>query len=416
MRPVFLIMIGMAFAAAAGAASLEEPTHVEGVPIKFDIGGDDGRLKTIAMDSNGNLLVGVSFIPPAGKTTPQTQKPKPALTERLRAATRASDGKAWDRAISEASIDEIIETMRMADPETRQNLMNALPESKRGQIRQNMRNRSDVRANTDARGGLNPALSPPEEGHVFALKVVSPQGQVLATWPMLNGLQPKMIHGCEDGLVFVAGGGKLAAFDATGKLLKMIDTDAVCGIRAVASGLYVSPTHVILALGFGNSTRATEDVWRFKRDLTEPKKIIERLYGCCSHIDLEVQGKEILIGENSRHRVNRYDIDGNFIATWGKRDRASLEGFTACCNPCNSDIGPGGVYYAAESGVGRIKKYSTDGKFLGLVGYVDTTKFDGGSALAAQSCYIPVEVNQDASRIYVMDVRAHFIRVLEKKS
>ena len=244
----------------------------------------------------------------------------------------------------------------------------------------------------------------------------SPEGRIVATWPMLDGLEPKMIHGCEDGLVYVAGGGKIAAFNADGKLLKSIDTDAVCGQRALASGLYVTPTHVFLALGFGNSTRATEDLWRFKRDLTEPKMIVERLYGCCSHIDLEVTAKEILIGENSRHRVNRYDFDGKPIDTWGKRDRVNLEGFTACCNPCNSDIGPDGVYYAAESGVGRVKKYATDGQFLGLVGYVDTTKFDNGSALAAQSCYIPIEVNADASRIYIMDVRAHIIRVLEKKS
>lgn len=225
-----------------------------------------------------------------------------------------------------------------------------------------------------------------------------------------------MIHGCDDGLVYVAGGGKLAAFNAEGKLLNTIDTDAVCGKQAVAAGIYVTQTHVFLALGFGNSTRATEDVYRFKRDLTEPKMIIERLYGCCSHIDIEVTAKEIIIGENSRHRVNRYDLDGKQIGTWGQRDRVNLEGFTACCNPCNTDIGPDGVYYAAESGVGRVKKYTADGKFLGLVGYVDTTKFDGGSALAAQSCYIPIEVNADASRIFVMDVRTHFIRVLEKKS
>ena len=72
------------------------------------------------------------------------------------------------------------------------------------------------------------------------------------------------------------------------------------------------------------------------------------------------------------------------------------------------------MLFTAESGVGRVKKYTADGKFLGLVGYVDTTKFDGGSPLAATSCYIPIEVNADASRIYVMDVRAAIIRVLAK--
>ena len=74
------------------------------------------------------------------------------------------------------------------------------------------------------------------------------------------------------------------------------------------------------------------------------------------------------------------------------------------------------LLYTAESGVGRVKKYTADGRYLGMVGYVDTTEFDRGSRLAAQSCYIPVEVNRDASRIYIMDVRAHIIRVLENDS
>lgn len=398
---------------AAKAASLDEPTHVEVAPLKFDIGGADGRMKTIAMDRRGNLLVGVSHIPAQGGAPVA----KPGLAARLRAASEAGDAAAWDRELAEAGIDEIVETMRAADNASRQDLMDALTEERRAQVMEKTRGRgADPRANTDARGGLNPALSPPANGHVYALKVVSPQGEVLSTWPMENGLEPKMIHGCDNGLVYVAGGGKLAAFSAEGELRKMIDTDEVCGQRAVAAGIYVTDTHVFLALGFGNSLRATEDVWRFKADLTEPKRIIERLFGCCSHIDMEVRGRELIIAENSRHRVNRYDLDGKFIATWGKRDRVNLEGFTACCNPCNSDLGPDGAYYAAESGVGRVKKYSADGKFLGLVGYVDTTKFDQGSALAAQSCYIPIEVSGDASRIYVMDVRAHFIRVLEKKS
>jgi hypothetical protein len=42
----------------------------------------------------------------------------------------------------------------------------------------------------------------------------------------------------------------------------------------------------------------------------------------------------------------------------------------------NFDFAPNGTLYTAESGVGRVKKYSPQGEFLGLVGYVDTTKFD----------------------------------------
>ena len=62
-----------------------------------------------------------------------------------------------------------------------------------------------------------------------------------------------------------------------------------------------------------------------------------------------------------------------------------------------------------------MKKFSQKGEYLGFVGYVDTTEFDKGSGLASQSCYIPIEVGQDAERIYVMDVRDFIVRVLEKR-
>jgi hypothetical protein len=231
---------------------------------------------------------------------------------------------------------------------------------------------------------------------------------------MTDGLAPKMIFGCPDGTVYVAGGGRLAQFAESGRLIKQVDTDAIYGKKAAASGLCADSNSVYIAFGMGNSVRATEDIYRFNRDLTEPKQIVERQYGCCSHIDLRVVNDQLFIAENSRHRVNRFDLDGKQLGTWGKRDRESLEAFTACCNPCNFDLGTDGVLYTAESGVGRVKKYAPDGTFLGLVGFVDTTKFDKGGQLAATSCYIPMEVNHDASRIYVMDIRAHFIRVLAK--
>ncbi len=330
---------------SAGAAT-DEPTHVEIDPIKFEI-GPEGKIKTMAMDAAGRLLVGVSWTPGGSR--------------------REVPATPGSRGFGEGS--------------------NRVP------------------------------IDPDPDGHYYGIKVVDPSdGSVIATWPLGDGLHPKMIHGCDDGTVFVGGGGKLAMFDANGKRLKIIDTDEIYGAKALTSGLYADDKHVFVAFGLGNSMRATEDFYRFDRDLTNPKMIVEQQYGCCAHIDIEVRNGEVLIAENSRHRVNRFDLDGKYLGTWGKRDRTSIEGFAACCNPCNTDFSADGVLYTCESGVGRVKKYSQDGKYLGLVGYVDTTKFDRGSRLAAQSCYIPMEVGANASRIYVMDVRAHIIRVLEEKS
>jgi hypothetical protein len=265
----------------------------------------------------------------------------------------------------------------------------------------------------ERRGNRGPLAIDDLYEHTYGVRVISPDGSVKAEWPMPDsGPHPKMIHACDDGTVYVAGHGKIASYDKSGKRLAMIDIDKLSGEKALAAGMFVSDKHVFLAVGMGNSMRATEDIYRFNRDLTGVKKIIEQQYGCCSHIDLQVMNGELLIAENSRHRVNRFDLDGKPLGKWGKRDRTGIEGFAACCNPVNIDIGPDNVLYTAESGIGRIKKYTPEGEYLGVVGYVDTTEFDRGSRLAAQTCYIPIEVNMDASRVYVMDVRANLIRVL----
>ena len=327
---------------------------------------------------------------------------------------------------------QLFEAIRDMEYEDRRKIMSVLPE----EIRREFRNRrtgarergGDRGRDRSGRVGEGGGDRPERRGnrgplsvddlfkHTYAILVLSPDGSVKGEWPMPDdGPHPKMIHACEDGTVFVAGHGKIASYDREGKRLSMADFDNISDAKSLAAGLFVSEKHVFLAVGTGNSMRATEDIWRFNRDLTGAKKIIEQQYGCCSHIDMQVMNGELLIAENSRHRVNRFDLDGNRIGRWGKRDRTGIEGFAACCNPVNIDIGPGNVLYTAESGVGRIKTYTPDGMFLGVVGYVDTTEFDRGSKLAAQTCYIPIEVNKDASRVYVMDVRANLIRVLAPK-
>jgi len=252
---------------------------------------------------------------------------------------------------------------------------------------------------------------------LFALKFVDGKGKVVAQWPM-DRQEPGMVHATPDGEIYVAGHGSMTRYDETGNELGRFPFDSIEDGRFAedhASGITVDEDHVFLAFGNGRSLRATESIVRFDRDFSNPVLVVEQQFGCCAHIDLDVRDGELLVAENSRHRVNRFSFDGELIERWGRRDRNSIAGFEACCNPVNFDFAPNGTLYTAESGVGRVKRYSAKGDFLGLVGYVDTTKFDKGSRLAAMSCYIPIEVSKDENRIYVMDVRANFVRVLERK-
>ncbi len=349
------IVFGAALVAKAN--NLEEPTHREVAPIQFEI-GPNGKIETMAMDSRGRLLCGVSW---------SARDPEEAAR----------------------------------DPEP--------PAPPRKITREDMMLRRHL---TRGLGVLEPL-----EPRNYAIKVVDEAGTVLATWPM-TAVTPTMIHGCQDGTIYLGGHGKLARFANDGKLLQVLDTASILEGQykdAHISGVTANETFFFVAFGDGFSLRAVEDIVRFRRDFSDPQLIVKRQFGCCSHIDLDTKGDLLLVAENSRHRVNRFSFEGHPHDTWGRRDRQSLEGFAACCNPVNFDFGPNGVLYTAESGVGRVKTYSADGMYLGLVGYVDTTVFDRGSRLAAQSCYIPIEVNRDASRIFVMDVRAHIIRVLAPK-
>lgn len=268
-------------------------------------------------------------------------------------------------------------------------------------------------ANRNPRG-TNPAAQRDSRlEHV--LLIVDGQGQQLDEWK-LGSLVPYSIFAIGNESVLVADVGRIVQFSATGQIEKEQSLQNVLdGTFAAAhpSGMVADQEHVYVALGIGRSLRATESIVEFNRQLAEPRVVVEKQYGCCSHIDIELHGERLLIAENSRHRMNQFSTDGELLGRWGKRDRRTIEGFAACCNPVNFDIGPAGELYTAESGVGRVKRYSADGEFLGVVGLVDTTKFDRGSRLASQSCYIPIEVAPDGERVYVMDVRANIVRVLE---
>ena len=368
---------------------------------------------------------------PVGRPLDQAQGIDKSSEEIVRILEFGTEDDIADLA-READPRQFFEAMREMDSDDRRKVMTALPEEirrrfrsrfggrrpgerggERGQSRDRAGRGGGAGDRPERRGNRGPLAVDDLFKHTYGIRVISTDGSVKAEWPMPDdGPHPKMIHACDDGTVYVAGHGKIASYDKSGQRLAMADIDKLSGEKALAAGMFVSGEHVFLAVGMGNSMRATEDIYRFNRDLTGAKKIIEQQYGCCSHIDMQVMNGELLVAENARHRVNRFDFDGKPLGKWGKRDRTGIEGFAACCNPVNIDIGPDNVLYTAESGIGRIKTYTPGGKFLGVVGHVDTTEYDRGSRLASQTCYIPIEVNHDASRVYVVDVRANLIRVL----
>ncbi len=72
------------------------------------------------------------------------------------------------------------------------------------------------------------------------------------------------------------------------------------------------------------------------------------------------------VANASRHRIETYQPDGQFVEAWGRRSR-TVEGFGGCCNPVSFVQLPDGNYLTAERGRPRVKLYDQRGEFQKLL-------------------------------------------------
>jgi hypothetical protein len=169
---------------------------------------------------------------------------------------------------------------------------------------------------------------------------------------------------------------------------------AASSISATEDEVFVA-TRAAIGYGF--------DVWRMDGEFENAKTIITKLSGCCGQMDVKVNDQGVFVAENSKHRVCRYDREGELVTTWGHGDRTGLEGFGSCCNPMNVAFGPEEVVYTAEDNTGRIKRYSPEGELLGLVGSVELVP-------GCKNCSIAVGPGGD--QVYMLDItRDHIARM-----
>lgn len=151
--------------------------------------------------------------------------------------------------------------------------------------------------------------------------------------------------------------------------------------------------------GFGYS------VWRTDMDFQNPKQIVSGLSGCCGQMDVQCCGDELVVAENSRKRVVRYDAEGKKVASFGKASRDGAgETFGSCCNPMNTRLHDGKLLVSDSDG--RVRLFSLDGKYEGEVGKADVRAGCKSST---------VDISPDGNRVYYIDVNTSQICVLDRK-
>lgn len=148
-------------------------------------------------------------------------------------------------------------------------------------------------------------------------------------------------------------------------------------------------------------------IYRVNYDLEEGKKIFDGLRGCCGQLDIQANGDNVYVAENSRKRVLKLDRDGNEVSEISPQGRGDLESFGSCCNPMNIRFDTKGILYTAEASVGRIKSYTTDGEVQGVV--VDKVNIVPGCK------HVAIGVLNDGERVYMLDITRNRIISLKRK-
>lgn len=83
-------------------------------------------------------------------------------------------------------------------------------------------------------------------------------------------------------------------------------------------------------------------------------------------ISFDVDATGVIHAANpGSHRVERYSADGKRLGHFGKFSFHDAAGFTGCCNPTN--IAVADRVYVTEKATPRLKCYTRDGQFLGVI-------------------------------------------------
>lgn len=179
---------------------------------------------------------------------------------------------------------------------------------------------------------------------------------------------------------------------------------AMSGRVRTINGIAISEKDVFIACG--ETAGWGYAIWRFDRNLSNAKKILKDIGGCCGQMDVQVMGDDIIVAENTKHQFARYDREGKKIGGYGKRGSDTDPAcFGSCCNPMNTCPSAGDIFTAESEGV--VKRFSSTGAFIGVAG---TVKMSGGCKNVA------IGVSSDGEKIVFCDQPGSRFYILTKKS
>jgi hypothetical protein len=267
---------------------------------------------------------------------------------------------------------------------------------------------------------LNPrclALSNDEHLFIGAGKIVTQctlEGTQISEIKLTD--EARCLAVADDGTLYVGFKERVQVYDSKGHAGVTSDVPTgkpyFTGLAASKDSLFVADAGNRIVLRYDRSGKLAGRIGAKDKDKNIPGFIVPSPF-----FDVEVAADGLLRVTNpGRHRVEIYTKDGDLEGFWGNPG-AAIENFCGCCNPINLTLFADGRVITLEKGIPRVKVYSTEGAFESVV--AGTEAFAENAAVCGPNdCTLGGldAVADKNGRIYVLDLVAANVRVMEKKS
>jgi len=229
--------------------------------------------------------------------------------------------------------------------------------------------------------------------------------------------EPRCLTVAADGKIYIGFSDHVEVYTAEGQLHASWDSlgaDAILTSIAVwKDDVFVADASNRIVVRYNKTGEVLNRIGEKDPDRNVPGFVIPSAY-----FDLVVSKDGLLrVVDPGRLRIEAYTFDGDFEFSWG-RASVDIEGFCGCCNPVNIAVLPDGGFVTCEKGLIRVKIYSAEGAFTGVVAGPEQLAPAGTSRI----CTLPEEcqaggfdVAVDASgRVLVLDTIKNVVRVFTR--
>ena len=271
------------------------------------------------------------------------------------------------------------------------------------------------------------AIAVDSQGSVYvagdkAIRVFADSGDLLSE-VKLAGIKPafggpRCLAVADDGNIYVGVKGHVEVYDRGGKRLASwqgLDDDSLLTSIAIwKDDVFVADAGGRIVLRYDVAGRLINRIGQKNEDKNIPGFVVPS-----PHFDLAAGRDGLLRVVNpGRHRIEAYTFDGDLEFWWGQFS-SDVRGFCGCCNPVNFAILEDGSFVTCEKGLIRVKIYSPEGEFVGVVAGPEQLVKEGASHICettaeCQTGSFDVAVGP-RGQIFVLDTIKNVVRTFTRK-